>query len=294
MSRRPVSRRPALLLFVVAAACSPPAIDPAATRPDSPPKRIIAASIFATEVLLDIAPRERIAAVHFLAAEPRYSLVADRVRGLALVGADPEQLIAGAPDLVVVDAYTRPETVALLHWAGVPVLQPAEPRDFAGIAANIRALGRACHLEAEAEVLVARMDERLAALADRAADAGEWHVCSLDGDLHTYGRGSLADAMLRAAGAKNLAAERGAGPYRRLTVETILAWRPDGLLVAGERRPDGGPPAWLGQVPGLDLLDCSRRDRFLFVPGAMLVTTSHRLVDTAELVQDQLRRWGRS
>lgn len=276
------------------AACGPPPADPTTTRPASPPLRIVAASLFATEVLLEIAPAERIAAVHSLAADPHFSLVVEDVRGLPLVGAEPEQLIAGAPDLVIVDAYTRPETKALLLWSGVPVLCPREPKSFADIGVNIRALGRACHLEAAAERLVQRMEDRLRELATRGAELRAFRVCSLDGDLHTYGRGSLVDAMLGAAGATNLAAEQGSGPYRKLSVETILAWKPHALLVAEQR--GHGPseaPAWLAQVPGLDLLECAQRHRFVTVAGPLLATTSHRLVDAAARVQEQLLQWGR-
>lgn len=284
----------AALVAVLAGACAPAAVDLAATRPAEPPRRIVAASLFATEVLLEIAPRERIAAVHALAADPHFSLVADDVRGLKLVGAEPEQLIAGAPDLVIVDAFTRPETKALLQWAEVPVLCPPEPRSFADIAANIRAVGRACHLEHGAEALAARMEARLHDLAVRGTGLRAFRVCSLDGDLHTYGRGSLVDAMITAAGATSLAAERGAGPYRKLSVETLLAWRPDALLVSRQAGRDAvNTPAWLLQVPGLELLDCARKGRFVFVPGPLLATTSHRLLDAAASVQEQLQQWGR-
>jgi iron complex transport system substrate-binding protein len=246
-------------------------------------------------VLLEIAPRERIAGVHSLAGDPRFSLCAAEVQGLRFVGAEPEQLLAFAPDLVIVDAFTRPETIALLQWAGVPLLRPNEPMGFPDIATNIRGIGHACHLEAPAEALVARMETKLRALAAHATEAAGWQLCSLDGDLHTYGRGSLVDAMLTAAGARNLAAERGAGPFRKLTVETLLAWQPEGLLVADHREgTELGPPAWLTQVPGLDLLSCAQHHRFLFVPGAMLGTTSHRLADTAAFVQAALKKWERS
>jgi ABC-type hemin transport system substrate-binding protein len=100
--------------------------------------------------------------------------------------------------------------------------------------------------------------------------------------------------MLRAAGARNLAAERGAGPFRKLSIETVLAWQPQGLVVAGHRGAgDDRLPPWFAQIPGLDLLECAHAGRLLFVPGAMLGTTSHRLADTAEFVQNELRKWGR-
>lgn len=100
------------------AACARPAPWAAVDwRPANAPQRIVAASLLATEVLLEILPRERLAGVHVLAADPRFSLVAGDVQGLPLVGADAEQLLAVRPDLVLCDAYTRPETLALLSSA---------------------------------------------------------------------------------------------------------------------------------------------------------------------------------
>lgn len=266
--------------------------DAAGWRPASPPQRIVAGSILATEVLLEIAPRERLAAVHELAADPRYSLVVDAVVGLPRVGAEPEQLLAARPDLVIVDAFTRAETLALLRQAGVPVVRTADAADFAGIAANVRTIGRVCHLETAAEDVVARMDAALAALrADAAACAG-WRVCSLDGALHSYGRGSLFDAVVQAAGAQNLAGEHGVGAFRRVDAESVLAWRPDAIVVAAPADPTLRAGDWLRQHPALQLLPCVRHDRIVAIPGPLASTTSPHLVGAAEFLQATLRRWG--
>lgn len=256
------------------------------------PERILAASVFASEVMLAIAPRERLAGVHLLAADPRYSLVTAEAVGLPLVGAEPEQLLAQRPDLVLCDPFTKPETLALLGAAGVPVVVTGEAGSFADIAANVRRLGRLGHCAPAAEALVAAMEQRLAALAARATAVSAWRVVNLDGGLHTYGRGSLFAAMLTAAGARAEAQERGVGPFRKLDVETLLAWQPDALVIASDGD-EGGPPAWLAQYPGLSLLRCVQQRRFVFVPGRLLFTTSHRLVEAAELVQRALLQRGK-
>ncbi|MBX3462661.1 MAG: ABC transporter substrate-binding protein [Planctomycetes bacterium] len=266
--------------------------DAADWRPERPPQRIVAGSILATEVLLEIAPRERIAAVHELAADRRYSLVVAATEGLPRVGAAPEQLLAARPDLVIVDAFTRAETLALLRQAGVPVVRTRDAGSFEAIAGNVRAIGRVCHLEAPAEQLVGRLEASLRAIRTTAAEFAHWRLCGLDGALHTYGRGSLLDAVLTAAGARNLAAEHGAGAFRRVDAETVLAWRPDAIVVAaaapGER--DG---EWLRQHPALRLLPCVQRGRLVAIPGPQLSTTSHHLAAAAAFVQATLRAWGR-
>ena len=275
------------------AACARPAPWAAADwRPANAPQRIVAASLLATEVLLEILPRERLAGVHVLAADPRFSLVAGDVQGLPLVGADAEQLLAVRPDLVLCDAYTRPETLALLSSADVPVVVTADPASFDDIAANVQRIGRVVHREAEAAAMVLRMHERLRALAADAPAVAAWRVMNLDGGLHTYGRGSLFAAVVAAAGARSEAVERGVGPFRKLDAEALLGWQPDAIVVNGDPQDGANLPIWIGQHPALPLLRCVERRRVLPVHGALFNTTSPRLVAAVEFLQQSLRRWG--
>lgn len=261
--------------------------------PPRVPQRIVAASVFATEVLLELVPRERLAGVHFLAADPRYSPVAEQVAGLTLVGAEPEELLAARPDLVVVDAYTRAETLALLDAAGVALLRPPEARSFADIWANVRLLGKACAAEAAAEALVDGAERRLAAVAAGAGERRSWRLLSLDGALHTLGEGSLFDAIVRAAGAHNAARDDGVRSFRRLDVETVLALPVDAIVLSGDPTAPQAARGWLDQHPGLRLLPAVQQDRLLLVPGPLLASTSHRLVGAVEALARQLDAWGR-
>ncbi len=292
----PVRRRPFVLIAIVLlglAACQrvEPWSDPN-WRPATAPQRIVAASVLATEVLLAIAPRQRLAGVHVLAADPQYSLVAAETKGMTLVGAEPEQLLAARPDLVVCDPFTRPETLALLAAAGVPVVMTNNPGSFADIAKNVRRLGAVCHLEPAAEQLVATMEGRLRALEARANDVAAFAVLCIDGALHTHGRPSLFDAMVTAAGARNLASERGTGPFRKLSTEGVLAWRPDVLVLAETLAPNAAPE-WLRQFEGVSLLPCIQNGRIVGIPAPLLGTTSHHLVEAAHELQRRLLLWGR-
>ncbi len=266
---------------------------PGASAPDGPlPQRIVAGSVFAAEVLLDLVARERLVGVHVVAADPRYSLVAARVEGLPLVAAEPEAVLALRPDLVVLDAYTRPETAALLTAAGVRLLRPPEARSFDDVWANVRLLGAACGCEPRAEELVAAAEERLRRLREGAAERARWGLLGLDGALHTYGNGSLFDAVVGAAGARNLAIDLGVGSFRRLDVETVLSLPIDAIVLAVPREGVHRDELWITQHPGLQLLACVRRDRLLCVPGPLLASTSHHLVGAAEFVAATIDRWG--
>lgn len=279
-----------LLLAAPFGACGRAPVAPAAERP---PQRIVAASVFAGEVLLELVPRERIVGVHFLAADPRYSPIADRVAGMPLLGAEPEELLAVAPDLVVVDPYTKPETLALLEAAGVALLRPDEARSFEEIWNNLRRLGEACGERAAADRLIESARTRLAAVANGSAERGAWRLLSLDGGLHTLGEGSLFDAVTTAVGAHNAARDDGVGPFRKLDVETVLAVNPSALVLSGDPARGAEAYGWLGQHPGLRLLDAVRDDRILVVRGPLLASTSHHLVGAVEALAAQLDRRGR-
>lgn len=278
-----------LLPWLLAVACREEQ-SPAAR--DGPPQRIVAASVTSSEILLAIAPRELLAAVHQLAADPRFCAAAPDAVGLPQVGAEPEQLLAVRPDLVVVDAYTRPETRAALAGAGVAVHVPAAITSLAEVLGNIEALGERAGCAASATALLASCRERIGRLRDGATGCASWRVLSLDGALHTYGRGSLFDDIVRAAGATHLAAERGVGPFRKLDVEAVLAWRPDALVIGVMPGEEAGERARLRQTPGLELLPCVRKDRLVFVPSPQLGSTSHHVLAAAEILQQRLRHWG--
>ncbi|MFO1076506.1 MAG: ABC transporter substrate-binding protein [Planctomycetota bacterium] len=290
MNRRRLRTLASCALWAVAGGCGQPGH--ADVHPATPPQHIVAGSLLAAEVLLAIAPRERIAGVHELAANPRFSLVVDEVAGLPLVGAEPEQLLAVQPDLVIVDAFTRPETLALLDGAGVPVLRTATPANFDDIAANIERIGRACHLDGSAAALVSTMRGRLAELAaGNDASLRGFRVMSLDGALHTMGKGSLFDAVVTAAGATNQAAANGIGPFCRLDIEWVLAFSPDVLVIDSMPGSEDVDRAWIAQTSGLEYVPAVRDGRVLFVPSPQFATTSHRLVDAAFLLRERLRRW---
>jgi ABC-type Fe3+-hydroxamate transport system substrate-binding protein len=129
-------------------------------------------------------------------------------------------------------------------------------------------------------------------LGREATNVSGWRVMSLDGGLNTYGKGSLLDAEIAATGASNLAAARGVGPYRKLDLEAVLSWRPDALLVGVLPGEEAAERQRMLQQPGLQLLPCVQQGRVLFVPSALLVSTSQYAVEAVACIQQQLLAWG--
>lgn len=257
------------------------------------PVRIVAASVFSAEVLTTIVPRSRIVAVIALAADPRYSAVAEQVKNFVTCGAEPEELLAQRPDLVVTDPFTRAETRFLLAQIQVPVLEIRPVHDLEDVEDNIRLLGWATGCDTAADALVEDVRNRRSALQAKAALVNGWRVLNLAGATSTYGKGSLLDAAVTAAGAVNLAGSRGMPSYQELDIEQILSWRPDALLISVPADGEAKARERLRQMHGMQLLSCVQHDRIVFVPGTAYGSTSHHVLTVAEMLQTQLCKWGR-
>lgn len=254
------------------------------------PERAVAASVLTAEVLLRLAPA-RVTAVHRLAADPRFSAAAEAAKAFGhFTEALPEELLAWRPDLVLTDPFTRAETQVLLHRASVPVLRTGPCSSLPELRDNLRRIGYSMALDAEVEQLIEAMDAALTRVGDRDKAAGPWRLLCLNGLLEAYGQGSLFDALATSVGAINVAAHHGVGPFRRLSDEEVLSWRPDGLVVAVD--PGAGEPEWLRQHPALRLLPCVQQGRVARVPRALLATTSHHLADAAAFLAATLDAWG--
>jgi len=166
------------------------------------------------------------------------------VKGLPVVGGlfNPslEAVVALEPDLVVLVPGAEQRSVAeRLESLGVPVLQlPNITLEQA--LRSIEVLGARVGRAAEARH---RVEQIRAAWAEVRRESSRRPrvptVLVLQRDpLYVVGQGSFIDEMLRAAGARNLAAEL-ADPYPRAGVEWLIAAAPRVILDATE---DAEPP----------------------------------------------------
>src|SRR5262245_7795111 len=140
----------------------------AAPAPDVP-RRVASLNLTADEILVDILPPDRLAAVTSLADDPDSSNVAGRVpaRALRFPKADLERLVALAPDLVVVSEYTDADFLKQVERSGLRYHRMEGLHSYSGYRAAILALGRAVGAPAAAERLVARYDQVLADVGRR-------------------------------------------------------------------------------------------------------------------------------
>lgn len=200
----------------------------AAERPA--PRRIVSINLCTDQLLVDLVPHDRIAALSHLAADPQLSATSGRVGAIRRVHGAAEEVLALAPDLVLTSEYSTPQAVALLRRLGVRVEVIPLASDLAGIRSAIRRVAEAVGETGRGEQVIGAFDARIAEVRPDGAvrpTALAWQVNSL-----TAGPGGLVDAMLETAGFRNMASEMKLGPFGRLPLETFLARPPDLVVLA--------------------------------------------------------------
>jgi iron complex transport system substrate-binding protein len=197
------------------------------------PRRIVSLNVCVDQILVDLVARDRIAALSHLAADPSVSAVADRVGGLATTRGEAESVVALDPDLVLAGTTTTPATLALLERIGRRVVRVPLASDIGEIRAVIGQVAAVVGEEARGDALIADFDAGLAAASHDARDLTQPAALIYQVNGLSAGRGSLADALIRAAGLANHADTLGLGAGDALPLEVLVARPPDLLIFSG-------------------------------------------------------------
>ncbi len=139
-----------------------------------------------------------------------------------------EAAIAFRPDVVVRYWGGEPRLLARLEATGVRVVTIEDATDFNWVRADIRAVAQGLGVPERGAALTARMDATLRDAAPEPAARGRSALYLTAGGF-TAGRGTLVDAILKAAGYANAAA----GPFfAPVSVERIALFPPARFVLA--------------------------------------------------------------
>lgn len=195
-------------------------------------QRIVSLSVCSDQLLLDLVPTDRIAALSYLATDPTLSSKVAEAKGLPVIFGGAEEVLQLAPDLVIAQEYSMMATVELLQRLGIRVLRVPLAADIEGMRHSIRLMAAAVNEEARGERLIADFDARIAAvrpIGGERPSALAYEVSSL-----ASGEGTLVDSMLDAAGFRNVARGIELGPGGRLPLEMIVTHPPDLIVMANQ------------------------------------------------------------
>lgn len=217
---------------------SPAPAQPDGIRPPAP-QRLVSLNLCTDQYLLLLADRQQIAGLSPNAADPGMSAAASAAQGLPLLSWSAEEILAIHPDLVLGMPAKGSAILQALPRRQYPTLDLGFANSLADIMAQIERVATAIGHEPRGQALVARMQSELATIGR----PGNGRVAAYyqRGGFLT-GSGTLVDELMTRVGLVNLAHILGRGPLSRLSIEELVAAKPDFLILDTESgsRTDAG------------------------------------------------------
>lgn len=207
-----------------------------ALRIERKPQRIVSLNLGTDEILVDLVPSERIAALSHLASDAGLSSIVEKAAAVPvkLTGRNVEAVVAQKPDLVLMADSAPAEVRESLREMGVAVYVSRSPHSLAEAMRRVERIAALVGEEARGREIIADMQEKLAAVAARVdpIPARERKVILALSFSGAFGRadGMFHDMCLR-AGAVNGAAKAGLTKDQPLSKEQIVRLNPDVLLL---------------------------------------------------------------
>ena len=257
-----------------------------------PPVRIVSGTLGTDELLLALVAPERIAALTRHVDDPRYSCASEAAgRVSRRVSGNAEEILAAAPDLVLVASYTRAAQVKLISLAQAPVYRFARFESFDDLRDNIRTLAKLCGVPERGANLVHELDRRLHSVHARIPiDRRRPRVLFVTRSLWTAGRGTTVHDILISAGGVNIAAQKGRTGWGRISPEELIAWAPEVVICQTPKSRTIRQHEWLGRQPGMAELFAVKRQRVWAVPARSMTSVSHHVATAVEDVHEVLYR----
>ena len=244
-------------------------------------ERIVSINQCADELLLNIVPHKYLKSVTHFVKDPAVSWDAELAAAIPGNSGRAEEVMAYAPDLVFAGDFSARSTVSMLRNLGIEVVELAHPRSLDEVIDLIRQVGEATGSRTSADAL-ARGLRKPVASGERVVTAAVYQPNGF-----TTGRDSLVDDVLRVAGVRNVASERGLSSYARYPMELLLLDQPELLIL--DPQSQGGPSLahQLLQHPALDEV-YSTSSRIEIPPQAWACGT-HHVFAAVEMIRSAAR-----
>jgi iron complex transport system substrate-binding protein len=174
-----------------------------------------------------------------------------------------EKIIALSPDLVIIDSSVGPtEAIASLKRAGIKVVQISE-------------LG----VESTGKKLASLVESTIVSASKKISGSPRVLFLYLRGGNSIYlvgGSGSGADSLLASIGAVDVGATPGSKPFTPLTAESLIALKPDVILVMTKGLDSVGGVSGLIELPGVAQTPAGENSRIISVDDSLLLSFGAR------------------
>ncbi len=221
-------RRALCWLAIGAALFLAPAAHPAVRKP----VRIMSINECTDLLLLQFVTKDRIASVTYRAHGAAPAVRPGLDAGVAINHGTAEEILAQKPDLILAADFSSSTTRRIARLAGAPLVEVKSATSFDDIRQILTTVGEAVGEPERARALRAQLDQTLAGLA-ASRPPKPYLVAAWSGDS-VPGKRTLANAIIEAAGAVNIASRLDNEHYNSFGLEELLAAGPDVLMYGAE------------------------------------------------------------
>ncbi|NLK87057.1 MAG: ABC transporter substrate-binding protein [Clostridiaceae bacterium] len=257
---------------------------------ESEPQRILSLNLGADEMLFGMIDKSRIVSLTRYADDEGISNIASEAAGIgARTTMDQvENIIALAPDLILLDTWADAKYLKQLRDAGITVYAFRTPGNIDEQRAVILELAHVVGAEEKGRELVDWMDGKLNAVEERlSALKPEQRLTVMDyGELGSSGLGTNFDDIVTRAGLVNVISEAGIEGWPVISKEKIIEFDPDIIIL----------PSWyydqkntfdsmrdaLKNDQSLKTVKAIREDRIISVPNPHISAISQYVVLAVE------------
>lgn len=191
------------------------------------PRRIVSLNLCTDQLVLALADPSQIAGLTRNAAQPEMSAEAAKAHGLPILRSSAEEILAINPDLVIGMPASGSAAMRLLGGR-YRTLDLGYSDSFEQIVTSVRQTAGAVGHPGRGEALIARMRADLARLPKPGAGKVAAYYQRRG---YMTGEGTLIDELMGRVGLVNLATKLGKPALSRLSIEEMVAARPDYLIV---------------------------------------------------------------
>jgi iron complex transport system substrate-binding protein len=259
------------------------------------PERIVSLAPSNTELLYAVGAGRQIVGRTTFDTYPPEAKAHASIGGMTPKTISLEAVTALRPDLVLATGGVQQPIIAPLERLGLIVVV-LDAADLAGVARNIRSVGRLTGHTAEADRLAASFLDRVAAVGRRVAarrtPRPKVMYLLYEDPLMTAGPGTFIGQMIEAAGGINIFGDVSAR-FPRPSEEEVLARAPEVILLTygamnkGSQDNEARRRAIRSRA-GWDRIPAVREDRIAFVQEDLITRPGPRLADGLEAVAETL------
>lgn len=203
-----------------------------------------------------------------------------------------EKIIALNPDLVIIDSSVGPtQAISSLESAGIKVARIEEVWTVGGISKKVVEVANLLGVSSTGERLAALIDSTIASASKMVEGSPRVLFLYLRGGNSIYlvgGEGSGADSMLASIGAVDVGATPGSKPFTALTAESLIAMKPDVILVMTKGLASVGGVTGLIELPGVAHTPAGKNSRVISVDDSLLLSFGARTPSLLSKLADAL------